>query len=117
MKETITSKIYVIEQFKIDRKTKIKMLDESEDSHIIINPDKIDDMNKLSMSEEEFNTLISPLLQEINVLGYLNGSTTPLEVEKDVISFIRQKYIRDFNLPSVEEIKNYIINRNQGFAK
>jgi hypothetical protein len=117
MKEINITKDYFIEGSKVKKDTKIKMLQENEDPYIIPSNEITDETNKISLSQEEFNSLIEPLLKEVRILGYLDGSTTPLEVEKNVISFIRQKYIRYFELPSLEEIKNYIINRSQSFAK
>ena len=102
------SKDYFIEEFLVKKGTKIL---EADDLYITLKKDGN------AMSEEEVHEMIDPLINKAENEGYFEGSTSPLEVKKDVEKFIRQQWNKNWKVPELEEIKRFIISRSPGFAK
>ena len=116
MKETKISRTYFIENYKLKKDSNILILNEDE-TQIVINPNITNDTNKISLSDEEIDSLIAPLLNTARENGYFNGSTSPIELESDVRKYIIKEYNLYGALPSINSVKDYIILRNPSFAK
>jgi len=69
----------------------------------------------LDMTDEQLATKVKPILDSLHKDGLLD-SANGVQIQKDIFDFCVTTYNRDKTIPTMEDVKAYLVTRNQGFA-